>query len=167
MIEIPTNPASNATAPTANWPPSSVEPHTPTSTATHTSTRPTHRSGTASEGTSMPRRPPSPCGHTGCPNLRPCPDHQRKPWESSSRKSKLTVSGSAEQARAQRILERDRYRCHVCRGFGADQVDHVICLAEDGPDDETNLAAIHSTPCHRDKTRAERARALARARGSA
>lgn len=51
-----------------------------------------------------------------------------------------------------RIVARDRGICHVCRGAGADTADHVIPLAQGGPDTDDNLAAIHRVPCHRDKT---------------
>jgi 5-methylcytosine-specific restriction protein A len=48
--------------------------------------------------------------------------------------------------------------CHICGRKDATQVDHVIPLAEGGPDDETNLAPIHED-CHRAKTQAEARRA--------
>ena len=51
------------------------------------------------------------------------------------------------------VLERDRGVCHVCGLPGSDEVDHVV--AGDNHD-ETNLAAIHGIPCHRDKTILER-----------
>jgi 5-methylcytosine-specific restriction protein A len=49
--------------------------------------------------------------------------------------------------------------CHVCGLPLADEVDHVIPLAEGGADDESNLRPIHSLPCHRDKTLDEGRRA--------
>lgn len=49
--------------------------------------------------------------------------------------------------------------CHVCEQAGANEVDHVVPLAEGGADDETNLRPIHPTPCHADKTQRESARA--------
>lgn len=58
-----------------------------------------------------------------------------------------------------RILDRDMRICHVCHQPGADQVDHVIPVAEGGTDSDLNLAAIHGEPCHRRKTAAEAARA--------
>jgi 5-methylcytosine-specific restriction endonuclease McrA len=51
--------------------------------------------------------------------------------------------------------------CHVCDRPGADQVDHVVPLAEGGADEDWNLAPIHSEPCHRRKTAAEAKRARA------
>lgn len=84
-----------------------------------------------------------------------CPDHKPKPWATSKRKDRLTVSGSAEQARRLRILQRDLGTCHVCGQLGADQVDHVVPLSEGGADEEFNLASIHAEPCHREKTACE------------
>lgn len=61
-----------------------------------------------------------------------------------------------------RILKRDNWTCYVCGLHGADQVDHIIPRAEGGSDKDSNLAAIHGIPCHRDKTLAEAARGKAR-----
>lgn len=74
------------------------------------------------------------------------------------------MSGWEQQQRARRVLaehvDEDGFPvCHVCGRPGADQVDHVIPLAEGGADDETNLRPIHAVPCHRDKTQAEATRA--------
>jgi 5-methylcytosine-specific restriction endonuclease McrA len=91
-----------------------------------------------------------------------CREHKPKPWATSTRKERLTVSGGAEQTRRKRILARDMGICHVCDQRGADQVDHVVPLAEGGADEEWNLASIHAEPCHRDKTRAEAERARAK-----
>lgn len=103
------------------------------------------------------------CAVCAKPSPEPyCAAHKPKPWATSRRKSRLTLSGSKEQARRRRILYRYLGTCHICGKQGADQVDHVVPLAEGGADDELNLAPIHSEPCHRQKTAAEakRARAL-------
>lgn len=84
-----------------------------------------------------------------------CPDHTPKPWATSTRRDRVRLSGSAEQARAKRVIEKYLTACHVCGKAGADQVDHVIPLAEGGPDDESNQLPIHAEPCHREKTEAE------------
>jgi 5-methylcytosine-specific restriction endonuclease McrA len=88
-----------------------------------------------------------------------CAEHRRKPWATSTRKRYVRLSGSAEQARRKRILERDMRICHVCDRPGADQVDHVIPLSQGGADEDWNLASIHAEPCHRRKTLAEAGRA--------
>lgn len=117
----------------------------------------------------MPTKPATPCGQPGCPHLRPCPKHPRTPWAASTHNQRRTVSGWEEQRRQQRVLQRDRGICHRCGHPGADQADHVIPLTEQGPDDETNLAAIHGrrcptcgARCHVDKTAEEAARGRGR-----
>lgn len=49
-----------------------------------------------------------------------------------------------------RILQRDEYRCYLCRGF-ATEVDHVVPTSQGGGEDDLNLRAI-CRPCHRTKT---------------
>ena len=85
-----------------------------------------------------------------------CPEHKPKPWATSRRRQRLTVSGWEEQRRAKRVLARYMGACHFCGRSNppADQVDHVVPLAQGGADDEGNLAPIHSA-CHVEKTRAE------------
>lgn len=60
------------------------------------------------------------------------------------------------------VMRRDRGICHVCGGEGANQVDHVIPLAEGGAHHTDNGAPIHDKPCHENKTREEAARGYAR-----
>lgn len=111
----------------------------------------------------MPRAPRTPCTAPGCPNLRPCAVHPVKAWRrSSARPARTNLSGSAEQARAQRVIRRDRCICYVCGKPGADEADHVIAVTDGGRDDESNMAAIHGKPCHLRKTAEEAARARAR-----
>lgn len=106
----------------------------------------------------MPHVPPGPCGHPGCPEVRPCPDHPQKAWagHTARRRAITGLSGSAEQKRNRRILRKNGAICHYCGEPGADQVDHVIELMDGGPDDDSNLAPIHSTPCHIRKTEESR-----------
>lgn len=61
-----------------------------------------------------------------------------------------------------RILKRDNYTCYICGLPGANQVDHKTPRAEGGSDEDWNLAAIHDTPCHLNKTLEEAARGRAR-----
>lgn len=114
----------------------------------------------------MPFAPRTPCTSPGCINLRPCAEHPVTPWRRRPGTTpRTTLSGSAEQARAQRVIARDRGICYICHRPGADEADHVIPRSENGPDTEANMRAIHSSPCHAAKTRDESARARARARG--
>lgn len=62
------------------------------------------------------------------------------------------------------ILNRDRGICHVCGGEGATEADHVIPVAEGGPNHTDNGAPIHPSPCHENKTREEAERGYARYR---
>jgi 5-methylcytosine-specific restriction protein A len=59
-------------------------------------------------------------------------------------------------------MDRDNAVCHVCGHGGADEVDHVVPLAEGGLDHVSNLAPIHKRPCHQTKTQAEAQRARSR-----
>jgi 5-methylcytosine-specific restriction protein A len=99
------------------------------------------------------------CGKPGPESY--CAEHRPKPWATSQRRHRVGLSGSQEQARRRRILERYLNCCHVCGRTGADQVDHRIPLAEGGADEDWNLAPIHAEPCHREKTKAEARRARA------
>lgn len=74
-----------------------------------------------------------------------------------------TRENTAEWKRTRtRILKRDQGICYICHQPGANQVDHKTPRAEGGTDEDWNLAAIHSTPCHSAKTLAEAARGRAR-----
>lgn len=95
------------------------------------------------------------CAEPGCPNLEPCPTHFKEPWQGSTRRSRAAVSGSREQKRNRWIMRKHLGICHVCGQPGADQIDHVIPLAQDGPDTADNLRPIHAKPCHQRKTQAE------------
>lgn len=103
-------------------------------------------------------RAPKICSAPGCPKTQPCPDHAPKPWGTSTRRTR-TISGSKQQARAARIMRQHDRTCHICGKPMADEVDHVIPLAEGGADDDSNLRPIHSVPCHAEKTQAEAQRA--------
>lgn len=113
----------------------------------------------------------TPCAQPGCPELttlRWCDTHaDRRPvaWASSTRSQHVTLTRSAERARAKQIMRRDAGICHVCHKPGADRIDHVVPLSEGGADDDTNLAPIHQRPCHDTKTAQESARARRRKRG--
>jgi 5-methylcytosine-specific restriction endonuclease McrA len=118
----------------------------------------------------MPHAPRQPCTSPGCPELRPCAAHPVTPWRRRPGATpRTTLSGSAEQARARRVIARGRGICHVCHHPGADVADHVIARTDGGPDTEANLAPIHGgrcpscgSRCHDNKTAAESARARRR-----
>jgi 5-methylcytosine-specific restriction protein A len=108
---------------------------------------------------------PIPCPTPGCPELQPCPAHGRTHgWGTSRRKDHRAGTGWDEAASAKRIIRHYGGICHVCHQPGADQVDHVIPLAEGGTDTETNKRPIHKEPCHRIKTEAEKQAGRARSR---
>ena len=111
----------------------------------------------------MPTAPRQPCTAPGCAELRPCPAHPVKQWRRRpGAQPRTELSGSAEQARAKRIIRRDGGICYVCGKPGADQADHVVARSNGGPDIDENLAAIHATPCHQAKTAEEAADARRR-----
>ena len=68
-----------------------------------------------------------------CGTLTPgsyCPDH--RPRNGSTRQWRKTRA---------RVLERDGWRCQVC-GELAQEVDHLIPVADGGPDVLSNLRAV-------------------------
>lgn len=117
----------------------------------------------------MPYAAPSRCSEPSCgaiaTNRGRCGEHQRPAWVNRApAHERYGQSGSARAALHKRILKRDDYRCYVCGGDGADEVDHIIAVGEGGSrTDPANLAAIHGEPCHEEKTKLERARGRARA----
>ena len=75
------------------------------------------------------------------------------PWDNTGRAERLnTRTGWERQDAARRTLRLHNSVCHVCGKPGADQVDHVIPLAEGGTDTDDNRRPIHAEPCHRNKT---------------
>ena len=101
------------------------------------------------------------CGKPGPQNY--CEAHQPQPWEGSKRSESVTLSGSKQQARRKRIIERYLHCCHVCGGvFPLEEleVDHVRSLGEGGSDTDENCRPI-CIPDHRAKTAKEAARAKA------
>lgn len=80
-------------------------------------------------------------------------------WTGSTRAARLPRDWPATR---QRILTRDHGICHICHHPGADEVDHLTA-GDDHSD--TNLAAIHSHPCHAAKSASEGGRASWARRG--
>lgn len=117
----------------------------------------------------MPTAPQSRCAEPGCRTLVSrgrCSTHERPAWDGRAPfEQRYGMSRSEWDTITQRILRRDEHICYVCGKQEATQVDHKIPVAEGGsPRDEDNLGAICATPCHEDKSRAERIRAAQRAR---
>ncbi|AHH20843.1 HNH endonuclease family protein [Nocardia nova SH22a] len=105
----------------------------------------------------MPRAPRK-CPAEGCETRITgrayCPEHTEV-WAGSTR-----GADDAEWRRVRlRVLDRDDGRCWMCRGDGADTVDHLTPKAAGGSDGLDNLAAIHDRAwphCHRAKTALDR-----------
>lgn len=103
------------------------------------------------------------CNSPGCIELQPCPLHPKIAWAGSTRRGNPSNRRLTEDPKIKRaVLAQHRNICHWCHRPGADQIDHVISLAEGGRDVLANLAPIHSTPCHERKTQEEAARGRAR-----
>lgn len=77
--------------------------------------------------------------------------------------------GWAWQKKRKRILKRDGYQCVPCkraeRVTPADEVDHIVNLAQGGSDDDSNLQSICGA-CHAEKTKGEAAGGGGKSRGS-
>lgn len=106
-------------------------------------------------------RAAKPCAHIDCPNLKPCADHPDVAWQGSKHNERRTRSGWAQQKINRAVMLEHEGLCHVCNQHGADEIDHVIPLAEGGADTPENMRPIHASPCHKDKTAAEAARGRA------
>ena len=97
------------------------------------------------------------CSHFDCPNIQPCPDHEREPWEGSTRRERTKLSGWRQQKRARYVLDKHDTICHVCDHPGGTEADHVVPLAQGGLDVVANMRPIHHD-CHVAKTAEEAAR---------
>ncbi len=94
------------------------------------------------------------CGHAHCPELQPCPVHRRKPWEKKPGSEPERLRGRKATKRRRYVLKRDEFTCHLCGQvrLAADLVaDHVVPLAQGGPDTTANLRAC-CRDCHTLKT---------------
>jgi 5-methylcytosine-specific restriction protein A len=109
----------------------------------------------------MPMAPPRACK---CGRLQPCPTHTVKAWTSSDAPLPTRIRGRAGQRMRQRLL-RAHPLCVLCLKKGITRAtvirDHVIPLAEDGRDDETNEQAL-CQDCSDTKTQEEAKRGVRR-----
>jgi 5-methylcytosine-specific restriction endonuclease McrA len=64
----------------------------------------------------------------------------------------MGLSGGAWQTVRQKVLTRDMDSCYLCGGPGANQVDHLVGVADGGSNDLSNLASCHAA-CHARKHR--------------
>lgn len=65
----------------------------------------------------------------------------------------MGISGGRWETLRRIVLTRDRGCCHLCDQLGADEIDHLLEVAEGGSNDLSNLASCHSTPCRARKHR--------------
>jgi 5-methylcytosine-specific restriction protein A len=99
----------------------------------------------------MPTRAPVACAAPGCPHRQPCSVHPSRRWADGARGRRMPAGWDATR---RRILDRDGWTCRACSRYAA-EVDHII---RNGGEHDANLQSL-CAPCHRDKTRAEAARA--------
>jgi 5-methylcytosine-specific restriction protein A len=117
----------------------------------------------------MPVSAPRPCSFTACRVLvrdgsGRCAKHPRIAWTRGTPTKRIT--GRKLQAMRAALFAREPL-CVECKRQGriseATQRDHIIPLAEGGPDDETNEQALCDA-CHEEKSRGESIRGRRRAR---
>jgi hypothetical protein len=91
----------------------------------------------------------------------------QKTLEDAIREAAVRFSSPAQKKRrritplqARTIAARQRWICPVCKKIldASFEIDHIKSLAHGGRDDDTNLQAIHKTPCHVWKTSMENRR---------
>jgi 5-methylcytosine-specific restriction protein A len=64
----------------------------------------------------------------------------------------MGLSGGAWDTLRRKVLARDMGICYLCDRFGAEQVDHLVEVADGGTNDLSNLASCHAA-CHERKHR--------------
>lgn len=101
----------------------------------------------------MPRKPPRPCSHRGCPHLvrgdrRFCDEHQADEWkrQDAGRATSARRGYGAEwQEIRARFLESHPLCAHC--GRPAAVAHHIVRKRDGGSDDESNLIALCQS-CH-------------------
>lgn len=102
----------------------------------------------------MPRAPKA-CAHFACPNTQPCPDHQRKPWEGSTRRHELPPDW---EHRRRRILQRDPL-CTLATTCGGLALSTEVHHTNDPHDHSDQALAGVCKNCHRAETQRQAAEA--------
>jgi 5-methylcytosine-specific restriction protein A len=103
-----------------------------------------------------PTSPPKPCARmgAGCPHMRPCPVHGKRPWEHDRQSASARGYGARWGKLRPFVLRRDNYLCQSCRRAGrlalATSVDHVTPKFLGGSDDPDNLTSLCDR-CRADK----------------
>lgn len=117
----------------------------------------------------MPIAAPRPCSHAGCGVLvrdgsGRCPKHPKATWAKKPTATKRITGRPLQRMRA--ALFDAKPFCAECERQGvltlATERDHIVCLEEGGPDDDTNVQGL-CRDCHDTKSKAERARGVRRA----
>ena len=118
----------------------------------------------------MPTAAPKPCSHPGCGKLvrdgtNRCDAHKRADWTKKVDAPKRMTGRKLQAARAE-LFSRQPLCVHcLARGVTtpATARDHIVPLGEGGEDVPSNTQGLCDA-CHDVKSKAERARAQARAR---
>ncbi len=112
----------------------------------------------------MPGYPCRPCNYPGCRVLTEdgtsrCQTHKVKPWAKSSQGTpRLTGRRAVERRQRWLTLHPMCAHCHAQTPrqlVPATEVDHVVPLARNGRDDESNFQSLCAT-CHGIKSARER-----------
>lgn len=119
----------------------------------------------------MPRAAPRPCTHPGCGALvhdgsGRCARHPRPAWTKRADMPRR-ITGRRLQRERKRLFD-EQPLCVICQARGiirmATQRDHIVPVAEGGPDARENTQAL-CAECNAVKGQAEAARGRARAGG--
>ncbi|GAA3171507.1 HNH endonuclease [Nonomuraea roseoviolacea] len=100
------------------------------------------------------------CNESGCHQIAvrgegKCSAHRRKPWAVTSKRNLSRPKDWNRRRRA--VLKRDAGVCYLCGLAGANEVDHVTAVADNGGWDYGNLRSAHRA-CHAAKSSRDRAR---------
>ncbi len=106
----------------------------------------------------MPRRPPHPCAHQGCPNVtreRYCEAHAAESSRYDQERGSASSRGYGASWRKLRAWYLARNPLCVMCGKAAREVDHILPREDGGTDDQENLQSLCKS-CHSKKTNREK-----------